>query len=245
MGFAEIKALLSMFQALKREAERIRGIYERKSEKEGIVAKYLFVSRIFNLCMKYNNAVREFRRIILKRNISIVLESIDTRHCFPPEALDTIIISSDTAIGCLSGLISSHLSDEERDKLSKLRSELEEMADFNVNLYKHFMEAINAYEHEMFLAAALVAGKIICYVCDKLPGRNDEDKVSNLVRLGLISSKLKTVFIKAAKKARNYFTHGINAIADRSDALSLIAEACTFAKILKEIEMLEKSQRSR
>ena len=31
MSFAEIRALLSMFQALKREAERIRDIYERKN----------------------------------------------------------------------------------------------------------------------------------------------------------------------------------------------------------------------
>ena len=236
MGAAEVGALLSMFRALKREAERVRDMYEKESERKGLEAKRMFLDRIYNLCLRYNNAVSMFENIALKHKIRVVLESIEAPHIFTPEALDTIIINSDAAIGCLNNLMSPRLSDEERDKLSKLRKEVRDVMDFNVNLYKHIVAAIEAYEHEMFLAAALIAGKVICYVCDKLPGGNDKERASNLVKLGLIDRKLRDTFIDAARKARNYFTHDINAIADRSDALLLIAEACKFAKILKELK---------
>ena len=94
MSVAEIRALLNLFQALKREAERIRDIYERKNVYKSLAVERRLHEYIYNLCVEYNNAVRNFKNIALKYKVNVIPRSIEIMHAFFPEALDTIIINS-------------------------------------------------------------------------------------------------------------------------------------------------------
>ena len=47
---------------------------------------------------------------------------------------------------------------------------------------------------------------------------------------------LKGQFLKAEKKARDYFTHDISAIPQPQEALALVAEACDLSMVLLRLK---------
>jgi hypothetical protein len=91
------------------------------------------------------------------------------------------------------------------------------------------MLGVEEYENAHFQASALLAGKSIVCVLSCLEGTTDEEKVRYLVKSGLVKEQLKDTFLRAARKARNYFSHDMSAFAEPSDALSLISDAVDFS----------------
>jgi len=65
-------------------------------------------------------------------------------------------------------------------------------------------------EYGHYLATALIASRVIRYIIDQIPGRNDEEKLENLTRLNIINKKRKDEkkrFIHASRLSRNFLSH--------------------------------------
>jgi hypothetical protein len=153
-------------------------------------------------------------------------------------------IECDKAIGVLES-IATPLSKEVLDKLTSLRKELEKLSGIlDINYERNFLEAINEYEKEDYLASALISSRVIIYALEQIPGKPDEVKVKFLQEKGIIEKGRKDVhesIIKASRKARNFFSHDIKVFPTPSEALSLLSDARGIlekvSKFLKEVDI--------
>jgi len=127
--------------------------------------------------------------------------------------LQKLSIECAAAIGFLDTL-RSPIPIADKDRLTSLREEV---------------AAIDEHEKAHYLASALLAGKCVIYTWEQFPGKDSESKASNLVQSGLLKEDLKGQFLKAEKRARNYFTHDISAIPQPQDALALVNDACNLS----------------
>jgi hypothetical protein len=148
--------------------------------------------------------------------------------------LRQVAVECGAAIGYLQTL-SSPISSADKDRLESLRQEISLIESFDSHLFTHVSEAITEYEDAHYLASALLASKSIAYVWEQLPGKTSEEKVSRLLQAKLIKQNLKEQFLRAEKKARNYFTHDISAIPQPQEALAMVADACNLAVILMKL----------
>jgi hypothetical protein len=148
------------------------------------------------------------------------------------EAADRLKISCATALAFLRTL-ASRISPAEKDKMDSLRNQIAPLETHDPNLFKHLMLAVDEYESAHFLASALLAGKSVVYVLNHLQGENEEEKVNYLVKRGLVREQLKDKMLRAARRARNYFSHDMSAFAEPSDALNSISDAVDFSLKLK------------
>jgi hypothetical protein len=102
--------------------------------------------------------------------------------------------------------------------LESLRHEITSLEAFNAQ-FTHVSSAISEYEGAHYLASALLAGKSIIYAWEHFPGGTSEEKTIKLLQSKLLKKDLKEQFLRAEKKARNYFTHDISAIPQPRDHL--------------------------
>jgi len=128
----------------------------------------------------------------------------------------------------------------DKDRLDSLREEIASLETFDENLFKHVGGAIGEYEKAHYLASALLAGKVVVYVLEQLPGETDEDRASALVKSSLLDEKMKPNFLKGARRARVHFTHNISAVPLPQDALSVVTDACTLSITLMKLRSLGK-----
>lgn len=149
--------------------------------------------------------------------------------------LQQLSVECATAIGFLEAL-ASPIPIADKDKLDSLRHEITSLEGFNGNLFAHVSGAISEYEGAHYLASALLAGKSVIYAWEQFPGKTSEEKASKLLQAKLIKEDLKGQFLRAEKKARNYFTHDISAIPQPQEALVLVADACNLSMALMRIK---------
>jgi hypothetical protein len=177
------------------------------------------------------------------RNIftTLTMEPVVLRYLQPTSVgdhqvglLQQLSVECATAAGYLEPL-TSRISSEERDKLKSLRHEVSSLEAFNEHLYTHVNAAISEYEGAHYLASVLLAGKAVVYVWEQLPGKTSEEKTGNLIQAKLLKEDLKGQFLRAEKKARDYFTHDISAIPQPREALALVADACHLSLILLKL----------
>jgi hypothetical protein len=145
--------------------------------------------------------------------------------------LQQLLVECATAVGFLETL-SIPISPSDKDKLESLRGEIASLEAFDRDLFTHVDAAISEYENAHYLAATLLAGKSVVYALEQLPGKTSEDKVGRLLQAKLLKDDLKDQFLRAEKKARNYFTHDISAIPQPQEALALVAGACNLSLVL-------------
>lgn len=145
--------------------------------------------------------------------------------------LQQLSVECATAIGFLEALVSP-IPTADKDKLDSLRHEITSLEGFNGNLFTHVSGAISEYEGAHYLASALLAGKSVIYAWEQFPGKTSEEKASKLLQAKLLKEDLKGQFLRAEKKARNYFTHDISAIPQPQEALVLVADACNLSMVL-------------
>jgi hypothetical protein len=82
--------------------------------------------------------------------------------------LKSVAAASKALADALESYISRSISLEDYDRLVSLREQVEEISDFNLNLYRHLVKAIDEYESGHFLASSLIAGKIVQYIYERL-----------------------------------------------------------------------------
>ncbi|RSN77416.1 MAG: hypothetical protein DSO07_10100 [Thermoproteota archaeon] len=138
------------------------------------------------------------------------------------------------------------LSFEELDKLKGLRKEAEDGIVCNIALKEHLLQAVEEYERGHYLACALIAGKVVDYLIDRLASmfgvkekeigekaRLVAEKIPEKLKIEKSSEKWKFFVedvMKTAKHARNYFTHDLSSIPTRpADVLSLLSGAVTLS----------------
>ncbi|MGA2626117.1 MAG: hypothetical protein ABSF63_03530 [Candidatus Bathyarchaeia archaeon] len=149
--------------------------------------------------------------------------------------LQQLSVECAAAVGFLETL-SSPISTSDKDKLESLRHGITSLETFNGNLFTHVSGAISEYEEAHYLASALLAGKSVIYAWEQFPGKGSEEKVSKLLQEKLLKEGLKEQFLRAEKKARNYFTHDISAIPQPQEALALVADACNLSMTLVKLK---------
>jgi hypothetical protein len=149
--------------------------------------------------------------------------------------LNTIEIRCQGAIGALERIISP-LSKEDSDRISSLKVQVKKLSAKLPNIYfeMNMEKAIEECEHGHFLASALISGRVIIYVLNKIPGKEMDDKIKTLIEKEVINKERKDVIelvMKAAKKARNFFSHNIEIMPSPSDALSLLGDTVNLLEL--------------
>jgi len=91
---------------------------------------------------------------------------------------EAIAVLQDVIRGCevaergLEALLRLHVEPRVLDELNSLRRELEELESrgLDPNIVKNLREAIAEAEQGHYLASAIIASRVICYVISKIPG---------------------------------------------------------------------------
>ena len=151
-------------------------------------------------------------------------------------SLRELIIESNRAIGILENIVSP-LTLEEKTKLEPLKEELSKISIRikDINFEKNLMIAINEYEKGDYLCAWLIAGRVIVYILQCIPGKDINEKVVFLEEKGIITRDEKDVvnfIIKTDKETRDIASHTISTFLTSADAISLIADCM---KLLEKI----------
>ena len=118
-----------------------------------------------------------------------------------------------------------------KDKLNSLNELISIISEVEPYLHAHLVTSIREYEETHYLAASVLAAKCIEYILNKLEGTDERAKADILVKKGLLKKDLEEGFLRAWKKARNYYVHDIRAAPPSGDSLSILTSACQLAEI--------------
>jgi hypothetical protein len=141
--------------------------------------------------------------------------------------LRRLLVECEKVLGSLE-LQDSTLSETEVDRLNNLTRDLAKVCEpLEDKFEKNMILAIESAGKGDALASALISGRVVDYIFSQWKSAFGTDQaeviVQKLGEKGLIDSKntdARQTIIKASKKARNFFSHNIDALADNSDALS-------------------------
>jgi len=131
------------------------------------------------------------------------------------------------------------------DRLNSLKKKLEELEEkgLDLNVAKNLREAIDEAEQKHYLASAMISSRVICYLVDKIKGKNDEEKVNYLIERGMIPKDRKDVekqMITSMRLSRNFLSHDINIFPDLGDVLILLGGAFNLINLTLPLEMQKK-----
>jgi len=216
-----------------------------------------FLSHYEDLCYRVQSVLPEIESSIMDL-VSVSGGDIISRGEMVA-ILKSIAAASRALAEALDQYLGPSLSSEERDKLASLRAQIEELRDFELNLYKHLMYAIDEYEEGHYLSSSLVAGKVVQYIYEQLCKKLDASKVRDDkggCSVELVAKQMAEVLglkgkdrdkhlrelIKTSRLARNYFTHDINAIPEPQEALRLLSGACDLALKYRDVAEKLRSQ---
>ncbi|MEM2179119.1 MAG: hypothetical protein QW272_09910 [Candidatus Methanomethylicaceae archaeon] len=139
-------------------------------------------------------------------------------------------------IDALEILLKPQIPSSITTKLSSLRKELEEMENkIEPEISNNIKEAIDEIEQGHNLAAALIASRVICYVLDKIQGKNDKEKAKKLIELGVIEKERKDEyenFLRASRLSRNFLSHKPSLYPKPEEALQIVISAFHLARYL-------------
>lgn len=149
-----------------------------------------------------------------------------------------------TIVSVLERLIVPKISLEDADRLISLKREVEEIErDLGERAYlaRNIKEAIEEYEKGHFLAAGLIASRIVCYVIDQIPGKNDEEKIKKLLEVGVIEKERKDeqeTFLHASRISRNVLSHQPWLFPKPEESMELITHAIKLCRYLIKLMTL-------
>ncbi len=218
---------------------------------------YKIYANYINIFLNHYQDLRERIKQVLPEieNSIMDIESIHSRDIITEITIRVIsskgemvaklksIASASRAIAdALELFLGPRLNPQEYDRLASLRTQIKEVRDFDLNLYKHLVQAIDEYEKGHYLASSLISGKVVQYVYEKLCSMLNAFEVKNnkkICNVELVAKRLikilgiKTEYLKGlietSKLARNYFTHDVNAIPEPHETLRLLSGACDLA----------------
>ena len=141
----------------------------------------------------------------------------------------------------LSAFLRPDLSESEKSKIDSLRKELDilESEACDPIIIKNLSEALKEGEFDHSLACGIISARIIIDRIEKIEGESDEEKLSNMVKRGVIDKDEKSkesskFFLDAAKSARNAVTHKIKFLPQGSEALTLLSYAFRICNLINK-----------
>jgi hypothetical protein len=150
--------------------------------------------------------------------------------------LDKLFIGCDAIERGLEALLHPAIEPETLDKLRSLREKLEELEKkgLGLNLARNLREAIDELEQGHHLASTMISARVVRYIVENLPGRDDDEKVENMVEMGIVHKDRKDEQKKqltTMRLARNYLSHRVDLFPEPQDALLLLAGAFKLAEL--------------
>jgi predicted DNA-binding ArsR family transcriptional regulator len=203
----------------------------------------LFIKMAKNLCEQYNKEYSEINKILGAEEYR-GLQYVNPPWNDEPKEWFSLLLCKllpqiDEGIGGLESKISP-LPAKSILELRALKEEFEELLKNLPPLYEiNVTEAIKECEKGDFLGSALISCRMIQYILDQISGKDINEKIESLKKQGLIEPKGEIpseYIIKADKKARNYLSHNLTALASCSEALELLGICKRLLKLLKEYQ---------
>lgn len=247
--------------ALRSKAERLREriktlIDEITKERKKVTRFYEDINRLQGVFDAYNDMLSSCEKFKELKDVTDLLPHISTTilTTFPygicdEEGFDKVLSSLETAedgcfviINALNSLLMPEVSPRDIDKLSSLKSVIEEVESRLKTEYMYLVddvkEAIREYEEGHYLAAALIVSRVICFTLEQFQGKNDEEKLNVLIDKGIIEKSRKDeqqTFLRASKLSRNLLSHKPYLRPKTEEALTLISSAITFCRYLAKL----------
>ncbi|MCX8083265.1 MAG: hypothetical protein N3D17_07795, partial [bacterium] len=219
-----LKSEVKCLQRLQKEIEKVkdsfinRNFYENPFDIIPQDSEEKFNSICKRIFKKYNEEIE-----IVKNMLGLENYNYFRRIDVPEITNDWFGVLTEISINCdrIIGLLESHISPVPPNELIKLNALKEEFQKITDDLDETFMKniehAIKSCEEGFYLGSVLISSRIIIYILDHFQGMNLSEKIENLRRLKLIDEKrdiTSEYFLKSDKKARNYFSHNLNALPD-------------------------------
>ena len=147
----------------------------------------------------------------------------------------------------LSLILKPQLSEVQKQTLDSLRKELESLEALNIaeDIIKNLKEALIEAESNHFLACSMISARVILYCIEQIKGKSDEDKLNELITLGIIpkdekSKETSKWFLKAVKSARHAISHKISLFPSPSDMFSILGDTFKIVKLFHRYEKVKK-----
>lgn len=227
MKEADVGGLIRQFETIR---ETVISLFNACSKGDWL----FFRSEFEALVEEYEDAKNHFDKI--KSDSKIELRSIytldDTRIL--RKVLIQMPIECDKALGVLRKLAAPALTPDVIDKLNSIRQELEKIS-IDINYEKNLEEAIKECEQDHYLASALIFSRVVIYSLNKIPGGTDEEKLESLKsnkKIGAGRKDEESQFLKASRRARNFFSHRIDTFPSPEEALSLLSDCVRIVKLV-------------
>jgi hypothetical protein len=261
-----------IIEAILNEAKGLKESLKRFREQTDNLAKLLqlinipHIRSLLDLLEEYNNLRGKFLSIIEEPNLHGLLPYISLDFLYeepeivsgPPSLKPRLSLDDvDTALsiigkverGCsiiisaCESLLKPKLSPESKDKLNRLKSEIEEL-EKSLPAEKTFLidnvrEAIEEYEGGHILASALISSRVIMYVYEQIPPKEKDvkdlykQKLQTLINMNIIHKDREDeqkFFLRASLLSRNFLSHNAEIYPRMEDALTLIASAIAFCR---------------
>jgi small nuclear ribonucleoprotein (snRNP)-like protein len=208
-----------------------------KDELEYALAALEFQVQVQALVESYAVAGEEFHQ--LAKDVTLANVSVLKLVGSPKDILNLKNAVTKLAVNCDSaaGFLDRAIMPVPKAVIMTLESRRQQIApieEFDAHLFTHLSKAIEELETGHYLAAAMIAGKTVAYVNDKLDGKTEEEKVENLIRLKLLDPMLKESFLKAYRKTGDFYSHALGAVPEPQEALGAVSAAVDVAtKYLK------------
>jgi len=164
------------------------------------------------------------------------------------EKSDVEIIVRDLIIGCktaesyLENILRPLAEPEVLDRLSSLRRELDELEErgLDLDVAKTLREAVDEAEQGHHLASAMISSRVVCYLMDKIPGKDDDEKVKHLVERGIVPRDRKDIrkqMITSMRLSRNLLSHRVDLFPSSGEMLVLLGGAFNLDRLTFSLKM--------
>ena len=235
-GDKALKAIKCRFEAIKNAVtDLLNELYSQYHNMLILTLNPIILTRIDAIVSEYELTLSMYEETVPEEGKFILRRISEDYTKNPIMTLELIRNNCEIARLFISSLIGK-IPREDVDKLYSLRQEIEPLRRFNPRLCEHLENAIREQEDGHYLACALISGKIIDYVVDKIPGKTSEDKTSFLIKHGLLEKELKNSFINGIKRARAYFTHIITELPKSHESLELLTQAVKMSIIYQKLQ---------
>lgn len=225
-----VGALKGRFTSIRARSKELQKLSEMNVSPSAMQKNVLeLTAEIPTLISSYAHA----KQLLSDQGTAISLESIEplkglkyevTDILKLKEALLMLLINCDAAIAYLER-IEVRVPADVIDKLEAERQQIAQLEEQDIDLFKHLSKAIDEHEEGHFLAAALIAGKVANNVLNRIPGATEDEKAKFLVESKVLDPRVKDGFLKASRKARNFYSHDLLGNPEANEALGAVSDA--------------------
>lgn len=127
------------------------------------------------------------------------------------------------------------LPEEEERELKQLQEDIEELKNTKFQKYaKDLEESLRAFRNTHFLGSALIAGRVLDVILDKLEGDSRSEKIEFLESRKILESKSGGKIVNAIKRYRNIYSHQVGEYPSLNEATIILVGTVDLVKRISE-----------